>query len=515
MSRSRPPVEGGAVNVGEMLTRVAMWAPDTPAITWRGRTETYKQFDKRSDRLAAYLKEMGLKPGARVGLFMWNRPEILEAMFGCFKAGFCVVPLNARFAAADVAYHAADAGMSAIFVDVAHEAIAAEAAADAALVVIDDDFDPEVAHEPTRASVPEEVNGSALAWLFYTSGTTGRPKGAMLSHDALTFVTVSWLADLTPLTERDVTLHAAPLTHGAGFHALAAIARGAHQIITDSPQFSPESIIGALRDWRVTNTWLVPTQIVMLTDFIGDCPIDLPDLRYVVYGGAPFPRAGLERALATFGQVFVQLYAQGETPMTATMLRSDDHRSELLESAGRVRTGVELRIVDEAGVNVSPGEVGEIVLRGPSVMSGYWRREDDTRETLRNGWLHTGDLGHLDELGYLYVSDRLKDMIISGGSNIYASEVEQTLLRHPDVIDVAVVGAPDRLWGECVVAFIVSTAGKSLVSGVLDAYCKETLTAYKRPRSYHFVDALPRNAYGKVLKSELRQFVADMDSQRS
>jgi len=324
----------------------------------------------------------------------------------------------------------------------------------------------------------------------------------MLSHDTLTFVTVSWLADLTPLDEIDVTLHAAPLSHGAGFHALAATARAAHQLIPDTSSFEPLRILDLIRAYGVTNTWMVPTQIVMLTEAAPPDP-DLPSLQYVVYGGAPMTPAATERALRRFGPIFVQLYGQGETPMTATVLRREDHRPEMFGSAGRARPGMEVAIQDADGRPLAPGDVGEVVVRGASVMSGYWGRPDATGESLREGWLHTGDLGRLTDDGLLYLLDRTKDMIISGGSNVYAVEVEQVLSAHPDVGDVAVIGVPDDLWGEMVVAVCVPADG-DIDAGVLEQHCRASLAGYKIPRRWLQVESLPRNAYGKVVKRDLR-----------
>jgi long-chain acyl-CoA synthetase len=326
----------------------------------------------------------------------------------------------------------------------------------------------------------------------------------MLSHGVLLFATVSWLADLTPLDEHDVTLHAAPLSHGAGFHALAVTARAAHHVITPEASFDPLALAELVRDHGVTNTWLVPTQIVLLVDAV---PIDveLPTLQRVVYGGAPMSEAATRRALERFGPIFVQLYGQGESPMTITVLRREDHLHDgLLGTAGRARPGVELAVVDDADRPLGPDAVGEVVVRGPSVMSGYWRRPEATAETLRSGWLHTGDLGTLSADGVLRLLDRTKDMIISGGSNVYAVEVEAVLSAHPDVADVAVVGLPDDTWGELVVAVVVPRSGASLDEAGLEAHCRSTLAGYKLPRRWVPVDALPRNAYGKVLKRELR-----------
>jgi acyl-CoA synthetase (AMP-forming)/AMP-acid ligase II len=511
------------VNVGQMLVNAARRVPERPAVTCGDRTLTYAELDRRTNALARGLRDLGVARGDRVAVMMRNRPELLEAMYACFKAGFCLVPLNNRFTADDVAYHVADSGATALLTDADGAPVVAAAGLEHTVVVVagaDDLGAGTHAHEAVIAGASTEsavvaVDRDDLAWLFYTSGTTGRPKGAMLSHGNLAFVTASWLADLTPMTEHDVTLHAAPLSHGAGFHALATTARGAHHVIPTFASFDPAAVIELLARERVTNTWMVPTQIVMLADALGDTPPDLPHLRHVVYGGAPFAPVELRRALALFGPVFVQLFGQGETPMTATMLPASDHadavagdRPERLASAGFARPGMDVRVLDDDGAEVPAGEVGEACVRGPAVMLGYWNRPEATAETLRDGWLHTGDLGRIDDHGYLYLLDRAKDLIISGGSNVYAVEVEAALADHPLVREVAVVGLPDRTWGELVAAVVVSDTPGDETAATLTEHCTVALAGYKRPRRYVFRDALPRNAYGKVLKRELRAELA-------
>jgi acyl-CoA synthetase (AMP-forming)/AMP-acid ligase II len=450
-----------------------------------------------------WLRSHDLGRDTRVAVFMDNRPEFLVAMFGTWRCGAALVPCNARLTTEELSFLVSDSGAAVVITDETH-AVTARAAAGNAIVCV---AGPQLraildAERIPDAPGPVEVRSGDLAWLFYTSGTTGQPKGAMLSHDTLTFVTVSWLADLTPLDENDVTLHAAPLSHGAGFHALAATARAARQLIPDSPSFEPSRILDFMRAYEVTNTWMVPTQIVMLTEAAPPEP-DLPNLRYVVYGGAPMTPAATERALRKFGPIFVQLYGQGETPMTATVLRREDHRPELFGSAGRARPGMEVAIQDADGRALASGDVGEVVVRGPAVMSGYWGRPEATAESLRDGWLHTGDLGRLTDDGVLYLLDRTKDMIISGGSNVYAVEVEQVLSSHPDVGDVAVIGVPDDLWGEMVVAVVVPVDG-DIDTAALEQHCRASLAGYKIPRRWLQVESLPRNAYGKVVKRDLR-----------
>jgi long-chain acyl-CoA synthetase len=278
-------------------------------------------------------------------------------------------------------------------------------------------------------------------------------------------------------------------------------------VIPDGVSFDAGAMLDVVRDRGVTNTWMVPTQIVMLTDAAeraGITGADLPTLQYVVYGGAPMTPAAITRALGRFGSVFVQLFGQGETPMTATVLRRQDHVPELLGSAGRARPGIEVRIVGDDGAPVPAGQVGELVVRGPSVMTGYWKRPEATAEAIVDGWLHTGDLGRMSDDGIIHLLDRAKDMIISGGSNVYAVEVEDVLATHDSVAEVAVIGVPDDLWGELVVAVVVPAAGAELDVAALDALARSRLAGYKVPRRYEQIEALPRNAYGKVPKRELR-----------
>jgi acyl-CoA synthetase (AMP-forming)/AMP-acid ligase II len=519
------------VNIATFLHESSRCFGARPAVTWRNETLSYSALSDRATRFAQWLGSMGFAPGERVVLFLDNRPELLIAMFGTWHCGAVVVPCNVRLTADELAFVLTDCSASVIITDGAHVDVARKAAgAKVHVLVAGEDFDAALIDAvPGIGSRPADVEPESTAWIFYTSGTTGRPKGAMLSHAVLNFVTVSWLADLTPLDEFDVTLHAAPLSHGAGFHALAATARAVHQLIPDTSSFDPTSTLEFIRAHGVTNTWMVPTQIVMLTEAAAklEMPIAIPSLKYVVYGGAPITPVAMTKALIQFGSIFVQLFGQGESPMMITVLRRQDHVPELLGSAGRARAGIEVRIVDTNDAPVAADEIGELVVRGASVMSGYWNRPEATAETIVDGWLHTGDLGRMGADGIVWLLDRAKDLIISGGSNIYAVEVEQVLTTHPLVREVAVIGVPDDLWGERVVAVIVpnadgfkpgaldlesldATALNPLLldTAALDTHARLTLAGYKVPRAYVVADSLPRNAYGKVLKRELRETYA-------
>ena len=519
------------MNIGRLLSESARHHPEDDAVRWGSRRLSYGELDDRVNSLAAGLTELGLSTGDRIGFIMWNRPEVLEVLFAAFKLGLCVVPLNARFNSEEIVYHLGDPRASALvhgpeFREAVEKAldrtpsvrhvISLDGSRPASSTAAVHDYEDLVAAHPGAPDATVDVDPDAVCWLFYTSGTTGRPKGAMLSHANLMSVTVGWVADLMPLQPEDVTLHAAPLTHGAGFHALAAIAKGSANLIPEKPAFDADATLELIEREGVTNTWLVPTQVNRLAQSPALADRDLSRLHSIVYGGAPFHVEDLKIAVERLGPVLVQVYGQGETPMTATYLRQREHilgdpdTEARLASAGYTRTGMEVRLVDENDQPVPTGELGEIVVRGPAVMSGYWERPEESAETLRGGWLHTGDIGKFDERGYLYVLDRLKDLIITGGSNVYAREVEEVLIGHPDVAEVTVIGIPDRDWGERVVAVVVPAEGTDPDGGALIDYCGSQLASYKKPKQVHFLSSLPVSAYGKVLKRELREQLADV-----
>jgi len=361
-------------------------------------------------------------------------------------------------------------------------------------------------------NVDAEVDPDDLAWLFYTSGTTGKPKGAMLTHRNLLAMMMNYFADVNPLVPEDVVLHAAPLTHGSGLFGLPAIAKGATSIILHTPSFDPQTVFALIQDLRVTTiAFLAPTQIKMMLN--GPYrSYDLSSLRCIPYGGGPMYVEDMKQAVEAFGPVLVQIYGQGEAPMTISYLRREEHvthgdpdAERRLASAGIPRTDVEVRIVDDDDHEVAAGKIGEIAARGSVVMMGYWNRPDETAESLRGGWLHTGDIGMMDEQGYLYLLDRKKDMIISGGNNIYPREIEEVLLKHPAIYEVAVIGVPDPLWGESVKAIVALRSGMTVTEEEVNGLCRQHLASYKKPRTVEFVQELPKNAYGKILKRELRE----------
>lgn len=508
------------MNVGHFLRNAAERQPDRPGLVFGEHVVSYGLWNQRATRFAAALRQLGVQRGDRVGVLLWNCPELLETFFGVWKAGACIVPLNARFLREEVVYHLNDSESVTVVFGAEFREMIAEAREHLGTVrhfiCVGEPLDAQLDYEAViRSGEPSagaevDVADNELAWLFYTSGTTGHPKGAMLTHGNLTFMSVGWLADLMQLESRDVGLHAAPLTHGAGFHSLALVLAAAPQLILKPARFDPESFCRTVATHGVTNTWLVPTQIKLLLQYGRLADWDLGSLKWIVYGGAPMYVSDLVAALKVIGPVFVQLYGQGETPMTATVLRKQDHvlespASHRLASCGIARSGVEISILDERGAELPRGEVGEICVRGPSVMKGYWRRPEASAEALRLGWLHTGDLGAMDASGFVYIRDRSKDMIITGGSNVYPREVEEVLLRHPSVAEACVLGIPDDLWGEAVQAIVVMKPRCQVTETELIDFVGARLASYKKPRGIRLVTELPKNAYGKVSKRDLFQ----------
>jgi long-chain acyl-CoA synthetase len=363
---------------------------------------------------------------------------------------------------------------------------------------------------PTAERAPDDV-----AWLFYTSGTTGRPKGVMLTHRNLLTMGLTYFVDVDPVAAQDAIVYAAPMSHGAGLYAIPHLMAGARHVVPQSGGVDPAELFALGWEMGGLSTFAAPTIVNRLVDHAQQAGLDHADcaraFKTIVYGGAPMYVADLQRALSVMGPRFVQIYGQGETPMVATALSraqlADTVHPRYLEriaSVGVAQTPVQLRVADAQGAALPLGEVGEVLVQGDSVMAGYWRNPEATAAALRDGWLFTGDVGCLDAEGFLTLKDRSKDLIISGGSNIYPREVEEVLLLHPQVREVAVVGQRDAEWGEVVVAFLIAGEGGAVADAVLDALCLEHIARFKRPKEYRWVQALPKSSYGKVLKTELR-----------
>nr|WP_217283849.1 AMP-binding protein [Aquabacterium terrae] len=503
-----------------MLLRSAQTAGARPAVLL-GITQLhdYAGLAQRAAALAGALRDrLGLQPGERVGLFTHNHPAVLEILFGCWWAGLAVVPVNPKLHPREAHYILAHSGASAAFIggDIGG------GLGDAALplpelrALIDIDSAGYAALlQAGRIDAPLERAPGDLAWLFYTSGTTGHPKGVMLTHRNLLTMTLCYFSDVDTVRPQDSALYAAPMSHGAGLYCLPHVLAAARHVVPESRGFDPAEILALGRRLRGISMFAAPTMVRRLVEHAAAAGEHGAGLKTIVYGGGPMYLEDIRRALQVLGPRFVQIYGQGESPMTITALArahfSDTAHPQHLErlaSVGVAQSAVEVRIVDGDGHALPPQSTGEVIVRGDSVMAGYWRDAAATAQALREGWLHTGDVGSLDGDGFLTLRDRSKDVIISGGSNIYPREVEEVLLRHPAVAEVSVIGRRDAEWGEVVVAFIVARPGAVLESTALDALCQQHIARFKRPKEYHFVDALPKNHYGKVLKTELRARLA-------
>jgi acyl-CoA synthetase (AMP-forming)/AMP-acid ligase II len=507
------------MNIGSLLTKASRLHGDRLAIQYGEQQLTYTELNQRVGRLAQALQTLGVRPGDRVALVQRNGPALFETLSACFRAGAVAVPINARLHPEEVAFICQDCEARVLVATDEYAASAFQARKqlpELQLVGVESiagalDYE-KLLSTTDPMTIDATVDPDDLAWLFYTSGTTGKPKGAMLTHRNLLAMTMNYFADVYPLTPEDVVLHAAPLTHGSGLFGLPAIAKGATSVILHTPSFDPKTVFTLIQRLRVTTiAFLAPTQIKMLLNGPYQS-YDLSSLRCIPYGGGPMYVEDMKQAVEAFGPVLVQIYGQGEAPMTISYLRQEAHvthgdplAERRLASAGVPRTDVEVRIVDDNDHEVANGEIGEIVVRGSVVMAGYWDRPDATAETLRGGWLHTGDIGMMDAQGYLYLLDRKKDMIISGGNNIYPREIEEVLLKHPAIYEVAVIGVPDPLWGESVKAMIALRPGMSVTEEEVNDLCRQHLASYKKPRMVEFVSELPKNAYGKILKRELRK----------
>lgn len=511
------------MNIATILARAAEQHPRRIALTDldspEGRRDiSYRDLWQQVQRTAQALRDLGIRPGERVAMLMANSWEYVQSFLAITSAGMVVVPMNTRLLDDELLHIVKDCGARLL---IAHHGLLASrprllGAAPLGEVIARpvgplaagqrpfDSFP--AAHGPAH---PEPVAEDALATILYTSGTTGLPKGAMLAHRAWRAVS-QYACELLGFRSDEVTIHTAALTHGSGFLMLPTMEVGGRALLC--ARFEPALVLQLLRDERVTSGFFVPSMIQMLLDADhGQPPLQGLALRAMYYAGSPIDPATLRGALATFGDVLIQSFAQTEIPMFLTAMGHDEHRlvngekPHLIRAAGRVVPGVRLRVVDDQGRDVPPGEPGEVVAQGPHMMLGYWNRPEATAESIVDGWLHTGDVGRFDDEGYLYILDRKKDMIISGGSNVYAREVEESILRFPGVKEAAVIGLPHPKWGEIVTAVLVPEGDAPAPQAELEAFCRREIADYRRPKQFFWVDALPRNAYGKVLKRELRQ----------
>jgi acyl-CoA synthetase (AMP-forming)/AMP-acid ligase II len=504
------------VNLTQGLHRAVQQKPDGVATICAGRTRTYRESVDRIARLAGALQELGIEDAQPAAILSLNSDRYHEFLGATLWAGGVIVPVNLRWSVAEIAESLAEVDARVLVVDDAfagHVAGIREAHPRLEHVIhAGDGATPDGAlsfEELIAGAEPVEDayrSGDDLAGVFYTGGTTGRSKGVMLSHDNLLTSTMGLLATEHFITTGGRYLHAAPMFHLADLAAWTGqlVRGGTHVMI---PAFDPVAVMTAVQEHGVTDVLLVPTMIQLTVDHPRIDEFDLTSLRRIVYGASPMSEGVLGRALKALPNArFVQAYGMTEVAPGATALLPDDHEDPVhRRSAGQALPHCEVRIVGPDDVELPRGEVGEVVVRGGNVMLGYWDRPAETAAALRGGWMHTGDGGRMDDDGYLYITDRIKDMIITGGENVYSVEVESVLTQHPAVATCAVIGVPDETWGERVHAVVVPVAGASVTLDELREFCAERIAGYKTPRSIELVDGLPLSAAGKVLKRELRR----------
>ena len=507
------------MNVAEWLAASARLRPDAPALlTGFDLDADYRTFARRSAAIGAGLsRDHGIAPGDRVALFATNCTQYLECLYGIWWMGGVAIAINAKLHGREAAWICSDAGAKLAFVsdDTVEALMEANSDLPAAMKTLSVDSSAyRTMREGEGRPAPLEREVDDLAWLFYTSGTTGRPKGVMLSHGNLVAMTMCYLADVDHATPRDAKLYAAPISHGAGLYNFPHVRMGGRHVIPESGGFDPDEVLNLGRQLDNVVMFAAPTMVRRLVDVARRRGEDGAGIRTIIYGGGPMYLADIREAIATMGQRFVQIYGQGESPMTITALSREWHRRtdhprylERLASAGPAQSVMSVRITDADGKPLPAGETGEVEAKGAAVMLGYWNNPKANAETLKDGWLRTGDVGRLDEDGFLTLSDRSKDVIISGGSNIYPREVEEALLTHPDVREVSAIGVADADWGEIVVACVVLEDGAVADDAGLDAHCLGSIARFKRPKRYVYLDALPKNNYGKVLKTSLREMM--------
>ncbi|WP_066706139.1 class I adenylate-forming enzyme family protein [Celeribacter ethanolicus] len=493
------------MNIANWLYQTALSWPSRPAL-YEGDSlrQTYHALLQATCNRAAWLQSVhGIRKGDRIAVFAKNAPEYIEALHACWWLGAVVVPVNCKLHPREAEWIVRDAGAALTLTEsgtvFAEQPDIREAALGAPVP------------GPHKITPPARVEDRDLAWLFYTSGTTGTPKGVMLSHDNLRHMTLCYALDVDAARAEDHMLYAAPMSHGAGLYMFAQIRAGGAHLVPASHGFDSDEIIALAKTRGNLVFFAAPTMVKRLIATAKQQGYDGTGIRTIIYGGGPMYAHDIDEALACFGPRFVQIYGQGETPMTISVLprdlvadQSHPRWQARRASVGIAQGAVTLAVLGTDGEPLPAGHTGEICVQGPTVMTGYWQNPTASAAALTGGWLHTGDLGHLDEDGFLYLTDRSKDVIISGGTNIYPREVEEALLAHPAVFEIAVIGEPEPDWGEQVVAYVVFEPGKSASVSELDSWCRQQIAAFKRPKRYQFVHELPKNSYGKVLKTALR-----------
>ncbi|SLN75671.1 acyl-CoA synthetase [Oceanibacterium hippocampi] len=509
------------MNLASFLTQASRRHGDEIALVWRDRTWSWADLEARVEAMAAALRErFGVVKGDRILVQSQNCNQLFESMFACFRLGAVWVPANFRQTPDEVAYLAQSSGAVGMICNAAFpdHAAAARRQSNALrfLVSIEpsafgESYDALVDSHRGQPVAAAPVDRDDPCWFFYTSGTTGRPKAAVLTHGQMAFVVTNHLCDLMPgTTNRDASLVVAPLSHGAGIHQLVQVAKGAKTVLLPTEKLDVPAAWALVERWRVSNMFTVPTILKMLVEDPSVSHADRSSLRYVIYAGAPMYRADQKRILEVLGPVIVQYYGLGEvtgniTVFPASMHAADDSRDLRPGTCGLERVGMSVSIQDADGREVAPGETGEICVIGPAVFAGYYDNPEANAQAFRNGWFRTGDLGRMDAEGFLYITGRNSDMYISGGSNIYPREIEEKILMHPAIREVAVVGVPHEKWGEAGAAAIVLNDGCALTGDELKDWLKGQIAAYKMPSHVEIFDELPKSGYGKITKKLVKE----------
>ena len=517
-SARRPPEmpQGLAqvMNVGNLLTQTARKYPRRPGLIHGERSHTWWQINQRVDALAFHLATQGVHPGDRILVQMVNGLPLLESAWAAFKLGAVWVPVNYRLTPSEVAYMAQSSGASVMLTQQAFEAhaAAAQAASPALRQVIrcdDPAYEEKVSGPHSVFFEAVEVTAHHPLWFFFTSGTTGQPKAAVLTHGQMAFVITNHLADLLPgLRETQSSLVVAPLSHGAGIHALVNTARGAASILLPGESLDCAAAFEAIERHRVANMFTVPTILKRLAEDPAAARFDHSSLKQIIYAGAPMSRTDQRKALDVFGAVIVQYFGLGEVTGNITVLRPHEHLEgggALLGTCGTARAMMEVAVLDAHCQPVATMEQGEICTRGLAVFAGYWNNPQANQQAFRGGWFHTGDLGTIDERGFITITGRSSDMYISGGSNVYPREIEEALRTIPEIGEAVVFGIPDAQWGEVGVAVLSPrNAGVHLAIEEVFVRLQPQLAKYKWPRSIEFWPSLPTSAYGKLVKKDIR-----------
>ena len=508
------------MNLAYLLTQNARRHGDRIGFVWGDRAWSWREIDREVSALAAALAARGIAKGDRILVHSRNGEEMFWSMFAAFRLGAVWVPTNFRLMPDEVAYLATASGAKAFLCHGEFPDHAATVKSPSLAFVwrigADGSFGECSVRDAIAAHAGAAIDNAAVehddpCWFFFTSGTTGRSKAAVLTHGQMGFVITNHLADLTPATtEEDASLVVAPLSHGAGVHQLMQTARGVKTILLPTEKFDIAEAFRLIETHRVTNLFTVPTILKMMVEHPAVDHFDHASLRYVIYAGAPMYREDQKAALKTLGPVLVQYFGLGEVTGNITVLPTTLHALEdgpqaRIGSCGYERTGMQVQIQGDDGRELKPFETGEICVIGPAVFAGYYDNPEANAKAFRDGWFRTGDLGHIDEQGFVYITGRASDMFISGGSNIYPREVEEKILTHPAVGEVAVLGVPDPVWGEIGVAVCVAREGVAAPSeSDMAGFLATKLPRYKMPKRFFFWDTLPKSGYGKIPKRMVR-----------